>query len=143
VEKIDRKFNDLLDEFGLGLPILETVTVSEIIKNLMTYQGNFIEGDLIGNLLTILGVILSLSPGRFNLEGRGNATLERRNSFENVQSSRVLVDTNHNQSSRFLIDHNQSSRSIIDLNLSSRFIEHKSSSSRFIEHKSSSRFLEL
>lgn len=46
VNSVEARLIARTDELGLGLPFVEAMTVSDIVTNLLKYQGTFVEGDL-------------------------------------------------------------------------------------------------
>ena len=46
VHSVEARLIARIDELGLGLPFVEAMTVSDIVTNLLKYQGTFVEGDL-------------------------------------------------------------------------------------------------
>jgi Protein kinase domain/TIR domain len=66
VDSVQQIFRDRLEELALGMPILESLMVSEVMANLLKYQGCFIEGALVNSIDTLirthLQVLLKLSP---------------------------------------------------------------------------------
>ena len=46
VNSVEARLISRIDELGLGLPFVEAMTVSEIVTNLLKYQGTFVEGNL-------------------------------------------------------------------------------------------------
>jgi hypothetical protein len=54
VESVDAKLRERLDDMELGMPLVDTMTVSEVLAGVMKYQGAYIEGDLEDALTNII-----------------------------------------------------------------------------------------
>ena len=46
VSSVETRLIDRIDDLGLGLPYVETMTVSNIVHALLKYQGTFVEGEI-------------------------------------------------------------------------------------------------
>ena len=54
VESVDAKLRERLDDMELGMPLVDAMTVTDVLAGVMKYQGAYIEGDLEDALKVII-----------------------------------------------------------------------------------------